>query len=120
MRRQTELSIRYPVDCWRFYPDSGNALVTWAQRNGVNSTLLESYTSGRDANRWNDFIAVFLKDEVHANLYKDRVTSTFYDFDNAITYGNPYLMNFGVFPKGIIGRIFRRVSRRSSANEVRV
>ncbi|WP_264003981.1 class I SAM-dependent methyltransferase [Mycolicibacterium sphagni] len=122
---------RYPVDCWRFYPDSGNALVTWARRNGMNSALLESYTSGRDANRWNDFIAIFLKDEAHADLYKDRVTSTFYDFDNAIAYGNPYIVNFGVFPKRIVGRIFRRISsglanrnfkisRRGSADEVRV
>ena len=25
---------RYPVDCWRFYPDSGAALVKWAQLHG--------------------------------------------------------------------------------------
>ena len=25
---------RYPVDCWRFYLDSGVALVSWARRNG--------------------------------------------------------------------------------------
>ena len=25
---------RYPVDCWRFYPDSGVAMVCWARRNG--------------------------------------------------------------------------------------
>jgi len=35
---------RYPVDCWRFYPDSGKALITWANRNGINANLLESFT----------------------------------------------------------------------------
>ena len=24
---------RYPVDCWRFYPDSAKALETWGKRN---------------------------------------------------------------------------------------
>src|SRR5690606_22164720 len=23
---------RYPVDCWRFYPDAGEALATWGKR----------------------------------------------------------------------------------------
>jgi SAM-dependent methyltransferase len=122
---------RYPVDCWRFYPDSGNALVTWARRNGFNPILLESYTSGRDKNRWNDFIAVFLKDEKHADLYPNRVTSIFSDFDNGISHGNPYISNFGMFPKRTIGRLIRlanaklahgdsRIGRQNSANEVRV
>jgi SAM-dependent methyltransferase len=31
---------RYPVDCWRFYPDSGRALVSWSQRSGGNAQLL--------------------------------------------------------------------------------
>ena len=35
---------KYPVDCWRFYPDSGQALVTWSKRNGFNNVLLECYT----------------------------------------------------------------------------
>src|ERR1035437_5767786 len=59
---------RYPVDCWRFYPDSGNALVTWARRNDYPTVLLESFT-GNQANtgepglqQWSDYIAVFLKD----------------------------------------------------------
>ncbi|WP_306341494.1 methyltransferase domain-containing protein [Solemya elarraichensis gill symbiont] len=32
---------RYPVDCWRFYPDSGRALITWAKRTSINAALLE-------------------------------------------------------------------------------
>ena len=38
---------RYPVDCWRFYPDSGTALVNWARRSGLNTILLESFTSAQ-------------------------------------------------------------------------
>jgi len=122
---------RYPVDCWRFYPDSGNALVAWARRNGINPILLESYTSGRDKERFNDFVAVFLKDGKHAELYRDRVSSTFTDFDNGISHGDPYISNFGVFPKGTIGRLIRsasaelarrdfKLARRNSANDIRV
>lgn len=31
---------QHPVDCWRFYPDSGKALVTWARRNGYSPCTL--------------------------------------------------------------------------------
>lgn len=39
---------RYPVDCWRFYPDSGRALVTWAKRNQINATVLGGWNSHAD------------------------------------------------------------------------
>lgn len=122
---------RYPVDCWRFYPDSGNALVAWGRRNGINPVLLESYISGRDRDGFNDFVAVFLKDEGHADLYPSRVTSTFADFDNGISHGSPYISNFGEHPKNTMGRLISlanaelarrglRVGRRGSANDIRV
>lgn len=47
---------RYPVDCWRFYPDSGQALANWANRNGYKVELLETYT---DTNKWGDWVAIF-------------------------------------------------------------
>jgi SAM-dependent methyltransferase len=34
---------RFPVDCWRFYPDAGRALVSRARRSGLNAALLEPY-----------------------------------------------------------------------------
>jgi len=97
---------RYPVDCWRFYPDSGNALVTWAQRNGLNPLLLESYTSrqytgARGAEVWNDFVAIFVKDADLAYHYPDRITTTFKDFDNGSAYGNPAAMNATIYPEDI-------------------
>jgi SAM-dependent methyltransferase len=60
---------RHPVDCWRFYPDSGRALVAWAKRNGMNPALLESYTSVQISDIWNDFVAVYVRDENHASRH---------------------------------------------------
>lgn len=80
---------RYPVDCWRFYPDSGGALVTWAQRNGLQPALLESYTSDQNADQWNDFVAVFLKDATQVSLFPDRILHTKRDVRNGMLLGHP-------------------------------
>lgn len=50
---------RYPMDCWRFYPDAGDALAQWAVRNGIGLRLLESFVAGRKADIWNDCVMVF-------------------------------------------------------------
>ncbi|MDM0090033.1 MULTISPECIES: glycosyltransferase [unclassified Variovorax] len=70
---------RYPVDCWRFYPDAGMALEAWANREGFASKLLESFVGERSpegfasGGAWNDFVAVFVKDAVHAPHYARRM-----------------------------------------------
>ena len=64
---------RYPVDCWRFYPDSGNALVAWAQRSGYNSIQLESFTTGQDEGIWNDFVSIFLKNKAYLDRHPNRI-----------------------------------------------
>jgi SAM-dependent methyltransferase len=71
---------RFPVDCWRFYPDSGRALVKWARRNGIRATVLESYT--QKGGSWQDYVAVFLKDEALSDRYPDRILDTKEDFEN--------------------------------------
>lgn len=76
---------RYPVDCWRFYPDSGRALVTWARRNGVDALLLESYTSLQFGDIWNDFVGVFLKSRGQAARYPARIVDAKEDFINGLT-----------------------------------
>lgn len=68
---------RYPVDCWRFYPDSGMALRNWARRNGVNADLLESFTGKQLAGLMNDFTAVYVKDATNSSLYPNRIQSTY-------------------------------------------
>jgi SAM-dependent methyltransferase len=55
---------RYPQDNWRFYPDSGRALAQWAVSQGVHVALVESFIADRDADIWNDFVAVFRKGRI--------------------------------------------------------
>lgn len=80
---------RYPVDCWRFYPDSGNALAKWGRINGFNTTLLESYTSNQFIEPWNDYVCVFIKDENEATKYPRKILDSLSDFSNGFRY--PYL-----------------------------
>jgi SAM-dependent methyltransferase len=77
---------RYPVDCWRFFPDSGSALITWGKRNGLNNILLESYTDL--AGYWGDFIGVFLKDHEHVASFPNRILDIKSDYENGMIYPN--------------------------------
>lgn len=73
---------RYPVDCWRFYPDSGAALVRWGRMQGLNPAVLESYVCNQRIESWNDFVCVFLKDESRAAEHPRRILDAFGDFAN--------------------------------------
>jgi SAM-dependent methyltransferase len=84
---------RYPVDCWRFYPDSGNALTTWGRRNGYSLALLESYVCNQLGGIFNDFVAVFLKGEHHADKFPARITSDFKQFSNGSVLGSSAILN---------------------------
>jgi SAM-dependent methyltransferase len=83
---------RYPVDCWRFYPDSGKALETWARHNHVNSVLLESYVSDQTDDQWNDFVSVFLKDERYLADFPNRIVESKEDFNNGVVHGSSELI----------------------------
>ena len=72
---------RAPVDCWRFYPDSGAALAEWGRRCHHDVALLESFISDEDPSEnqdeiCNDFVAVFAKgpngELAHPNRLADR------------------------------------------------
>ena len=52
---------RYPLDCWRFYPDAGVALVRWAARRGQPIDLVESFVALPRQEGWADFVAIFWK-----------------------------------------------------------
>jgi SAM-dependent methyltransferase len=84
---------RYPVDCWRFYPDSGLALQNWGRRNGYDITLLESYISHQDEDMWNDFVAVFGLGDRSAERHPQRITSSFTDFNNGYVAGAAAFLN---------------------------
>lgn len=83
---------RYPVDCWRFYPDSGRALARWAQRHGYDAQLLESFTGDQAGDRWNDFVCVLLRDPAGLPLYPRRMLHTLERFSNGLCY--PDFVNF--------------------------
>jgi SAM-dependent methyltransferase len=67
---------RYPVDCWRFYPDSGVALQNWGKRSGYNCALLESFVGIKSNDIWNDFVAVFVKDENKVSQHTYRIQNS--------------------------------------------
>ncbi|MBR7801558.1 methyltransferase domain-containing protein [Undibacterium fentianense] len=90
---------QYPVDCWRFYPDSGKALVTWAKRNGIPAALLESYVSEQGTGQWNDFVAVFLKDEAHVTRYPSRITQHVETYRNAYRFESNEIQKLAVLPE---------------------
>jgi SAM-dependent methyltransferase len=78
---------QYPVDCWRFYPDSGGALVEWGWRNGMKNAVLESYMCNPMVDGWADFVCVFIKDEGHARRYPRRILNAFTDYTNGVIRG---------------------------------
>jgi SAM-dependent methyltransferase len=84
---------RYPVDCWRFYPDSGIALQNWGRRSGYATTLLESFTGVQKTERWNDFVAVFVKDSAFVKQYPDRIQNLHREFTNGLIYGSTTFAN---------------------------
>ena len=84
---------RFPVDCWRFYPDSGVALQNWGRRNGYQVLLLESFTGVQQQDIWNDFVAVFLKDAQHLDQHPDRILDHHSDILNGIRHGLDKFIN---------------------------
>ena len=85
---------RYPVDCWRFYPDSGLALQNWGKRSGYNCALLESFVGVRDEYNWNDLVAVFVKDVAYANEYQGRIQNNQTTVTNGHVFNSDAINNF--------------------------
>jgi len=99
---------QYPVDCWRFYPDSGKALVTWAKRNGMNPALLESYTSRQVKDQWNDYVAIFVKDESNAHKYQHRILDRKRDIYNGVITGREGYINYSELPQdAVVAKLVR-------------
>ena len=76
---------RWPVDCWRFYPDSANALVKWGNKNGYNSVMLETYTSSQYLEcGWSDQVSIILKSKLHINDFKKKIIHKYKNFSNGM------------------------------------
>ena len=63
---------RFPLDCWRFYPDAGHGLVAWAARREVAVELVESFVAKPDEG-WADFVAVFRKPSERPLVRRGRI-----------------------------------------------
>ena len=87
---------RHPVDCWRFYPDGGKALVAWTRRSGIDAALMESFISDALDNPlgWTDFVAVFLKSEAEAPAFPRRILDGFTAFKNGFVAGGEGVLNY--------------------------
>ena len=85
---------RRPVDCWRFYPDSGKALVKWAAYCGVSVALLESFVSAQARDVRNDCVAVFVKDAATAHRHPRRMLDRKADFANGHVFGARGVRNY--------------------------
>lgn len=92
---------QYPVDCWRFFPDCGGALVLWAERNGLQPALLESFVGNKQGDIWNDFVGVFVKDKDFASEYPTRMTDTLTEFVNGVVLGSTEYLNFNQMQEGV-------------------
>tara|TARA_Y100000389_G_C17303140_1_gene434004 strand:- start:28 stop:777 length:750 start_codon:yes stop_codon:yes gene_type:complete len=76
---------RWPTDCWRFYPDSGNALVKWGKYNKFKPKCLESFTTKQILEcGWNDYVSIILKDEAFTNDFDNTIISEHNDYYNGI------------------------------------
>lgn len=84
---------RFPVDCWRFFPDSGNALSNWSRHNGMNTAVVEQYTSGSGNDIWCDYVSVFIKDIGTIGNYPNRIVTNFIDYTNGSVYPHETLLN---------------------------
>ena len=112
---------RYPVDAWRFYPDSGRALVTWARRCGLDPAMLESFTGdqgggGGEEGTWNDYVAVYLKDRRFAARYPRRIIDTATNFTNGLRHGSDEVAKPADYPEDmakiqVIGQLARGLLR---------
>ena len=96
---------RYPVDCWRFYPDAGMALVNWAKRCGMQPALLESFTGHKFSNEvegeWNDFVCIFIKDQKFISNHSKRIIQNIENFDNALMNNDVNLIKAEFYPQDI-------------------
>lgn len=91
---------RYPVDCWRFYPDSGIALRNWSRRSGYQTELLESFIGPQVApDTWNDFVGVFIKDGARADRFPRRILDDYPEHTNGRRLGQEGFSRLTALPE---------------------
>lgn len=85
---------QYPIDAWRFFPDSGPVLSEWARYNQhINCQVLERYTSNNENDIWSDYVSIFIKDIRYRHRYPTRILDSFSRFTNGSYYPNSQILN---------------------------
>lgn len=91
---------RYPVDCWRFYPESGMALRNWLHRSGCRTELLESFIGPQVASEtWNDFVGLFIKDGMFASRFPLRILDDYLAHTNGLRLGEEGFSRLSALPE---------------------
>lgn len=86
---------RYPLDCWRFYPDAGLALVKYAVDCAINVELVESFVGKRQPDTWdgwNDFVAIFRRGPSKAPRNENFIYERYPSY-NIRTWNSPTMKN---------------------------
>ena len=84
---------RYPVDCWRFFPDSGHALINWGKFNGLNCGLIEQYTSDKESDIWCDYVSIHIKNIDYIHKYENRILNYINNYTNGSVYPHIKISN---------------------------
>ena len=100
---------RFPVDCWRFYPDSGIALEKWGNRSGYECALLESFTGIRKNDIWHDFVGVFVKNKINATKFQNRIQFNTKEFMNGRLLNSEEIYNHKIFQQTWKVRDLKRI-----------
>ena len=66
----------------------------WGKRSGYNCALLESFVGMRKNGIWNDFVAVFVKDEFYNGKHISRIQNASMQFMNGRLYNSENIVNF--------------------------
>lgn len=85
---------RYPIDAWRFFPDSGMVLAEWANTMGYDGcAVIEQYTSNPEDDIWSDYVSIFIKDAKYIERYDKRILYGFKQFENGSVYPHQHFIN---------------------------
>ena len=85
----------HPKDNWRFYPDSGQALETWAHKNSIHVFMVESFlTRQRAEGQWNDCVMIFSKGDVATSQVPKFMSDVHPDAYNIRNIRSPDMINF--------------------------
>lgn len=103
----------WPFDCYRFYPDSGRALIKWSNYSGYkNAIMIETFTAKQDQGLFNDCVTIFLKDKRYLNEYPNKmITNEGENYYNGKIYGSNEIFNMSIKTEDQIYKHFKYTSK---------